>query len=30
MIFSELDDMAERVQRMLAHVDARLIDDRRW
>ena len=27
---SELDDMAERVQRMLAHVDVRLIDDRKW
>lgn len=27
---SELDDMGERVQRMLAHVDARLIDDRKW
>ncbi|MBS1121216.1 MAG: box helicase domain protein, partial [Deltaproteobacteria bacterium] len=27
---SELDDMGERVQRMLARVDQRLIDDRKW
>jgi hypothetical protein len=27
---SELDDMAERVQRILARVDVRLVDDRKW
>ncbi|HEY0194095.1 MAG TPA: hypothetical protein VGC42_23420, partial [Kofleriaceae bacterium] len=27
---SEFDDMAERVQRMLAKVDVRLVDDRKW
>ena len=27
---SELDDMAERVQRLLASVDIRLVDDRKW
>jgi hypothetical protein len=27
---SELDDMAERVQRVLAHVDVRLVDDSKW
>ncbi|MEO8701273.1 MAG: DEAD/DEAH box helicase [Kofleriaceae bacterium] len=27
---SELDDMAERVQRILALVDVRLVDDRKW
>ncbi len=27
---SELDDMAERVQKLLASVDIRLIDDRKW
>ncbi len=27
---SELDDMAERVQKLLARVDVRLVDDRTW
>lgn len=27
---SELDDMAERVQKLLARVDVRLVDDRSW
>jgi hypothetical protein len=27
---SELEDMAERVQRLLARVDVRLVDDRKW
>ncbi|MCX5741115.1 MAG: hypothetical protein NT062_01295 [Proteobacteria bacterium] len=27
---SEFEDMAERVQRILAHVDVRLVDDRKW
>jgi len=27
---SELEDMAERVQRILAHVDVRLVDDKKW
>jgi hypothetical protein len=27
---SELEDMAERVQKVLARVDIRLIDDRKW
>jgi len=27
---SEFADMADRVQRLLAHVDVRLVDDRKW
>ena len=27
---SELDEMAERVQRLLARVDVRLVDDKKW
>jgi superfamily II DNA/RNA helicase len=27
---SEFEDMADRVQRVLAHVDVRLVDDRKW
>jgi hypothetical protein len=27
---SEFEDMAERVQRLLAHVDVRLVDDAKW
>ncbi|HSD90291.1 MAG TPA: DEAD/DEAH box helicase [Kofleriaceae bacterium] len=27
---SEFEDMAERVQRILSHVDVRLVDDRKW
>jgi hypothetical protein len=27
---SELGDMADRVQKLLAHVDVRLVDDRKW
>ena len=27
---SEFEDMAERVQRVLAHVDVRLVDDSKW
>ncbi|MBA3457837.1 MAG: DEAD/DEAH box helicase [Deltaproteobacteria bacterium] len=27
---AELDDMAERVQRLLARVDVRLVDDKKW